>query len=245
MWKSSSPTGKAKSLPAKAETILILGGTKEAAALAADLVNTHADWRIITSLAGRTKEPKPVAGEVRIGGFGGAEGLADYLRRENVTSLIDATHPFARQISANAKQAAALTSIPLDIRTRAPWQKQPGDNWVEFLSLEDARDALPATARVLLALGSQHIAPFASRTDVHFVVRMVDKPDQPLPLPDHELVTGLPGNVEHETRLLNQHRITHIVCRNSGGAGAYAKIEAARQKSVTVFMIASPDKISA
>lgn len=230
---------------APAETILILGGTKEAAALAADLVDAHPDWRIITSLAGRTKEPKPVAGEVRIGGFGGVDRLADYLRRENVTTLIDATHPFARQISANAIRAAELTGIPLEIRTRAPWQKQPGDDWVDFNSLEDARDALPAGARVLLALGSQHIDLFASREDVHFVVRMVDMPDQPLPLPDHELVTGLPGNVVHETRLLNQHRITHIVCRNSGGAGAYAKIEAARQKSATVFMIVLPAEMSA
>jgi precorrin-6A/cobalt-precorrin-6A reductase len=229
-------------LPAKAETILILGGTKEAAALAATLVSAHPGWRIITSLAGRTREPKPLAGEVRIGGFGGAEGLAAYLRGENVTSLIDATHPFARQISANAIRAAELTGIPLDIRTRAPWQKQPGDNWVDFKSLEDARDALPAAARVLLALGSQHIGPFASRDDVHFLVRMVDKPDQPLPLPDHELVTGLPGNVQAEIDLLNRHRSTHIVCRNSGGSGAYAKIEAARACSVPVFMIALPSQ---
>lgn len=232
-------------MPAPAETILILGGTKEAAALAADLVSAHPDWRIITSLAGRTKEPKPVAGEVRIGGFGGVDGLADYLRREKVTTLIDATHPFARQISANAKKAAALTGVPLDIRTRAPWQRQPGDNWVEFLSLEDARDALPSAARVLLALGSQHLAPFASRADVHFIVRMIDPPIQNLPLPDHELVIGLPGNVQQETNLLNTHRITHIVCRNSGGAGAYAKIDAARESTVTVFMIAPPNETTA
>jgi precorrin-6A/cobalt-precorrin-6A reductase len=232
-------------LPAKAETILILGGTKEAAALAADLVSTHPDWRIITSLAGRTKEPKPVAGEVRIGGFGGAEGLADYLRRENITSLIDATHPFARQISTNAKRAAELAGVPLEIRTRAPWQRQPGDNWVEFMSLEDARDALPAGARVLLALGSQYIGPFASRADVHFIVRMVDKPDQSLPLPDYELVIGMPGNVEDESYLLNHHRITHIVCRNSGGAGAYAKIEAARELSMPVFLIAQKSEMTA
>ncbi len=215
-------------MPGKAETILILGGTKEAAALAAELVSQHPDWRVITSLAGRTKEPKPVAGEVRIGGFGGAEGLAAYLRREHITSLIDATHPFAAQISANAKRAAEQTGIPLDIRTRPPWKKQPGDNWLEVSSLEQARDALPPGARVLLALGSQHIAPFASRADVHFIVRMVDKPEQPLALPDHELVIGMPGDVAAETALLKRHGVTHIVCRNSGGDGAYAKVEAAQ-----------------
>jgi precorrin-6A/cobalt-precorrin-6A reductase len=225
-------------LPGKAETILILGGTKEAAALAVELVATHPSWRIITSLAGRTKEPKPVAGEVRIGGFGGAEGLADYLRRERITSLIDATHPFASQISANAKRAADLTGVPLDTRTRPPWQRQPGDNWHEFTTLEQARDALPPAARVLLALGSQHIAPFAARADVHYVVRMVDAPELPLNLPDHELVIGMPGDVAAETALLKRHGVTHIVCRNSGGDGAYAKIEAARGMEVTMLMIA-------
>jgi precorrin-6A/cobalt-precorrin-6A reductase len=227
-------------LPGKAETILILGGTREAAALAAELAAAHPHWRIITSLAGRTKEPKPLAEEVRTGGFGGAEGLADYLRREHITSLIDATHPFARQISANAKRAAGLTGIPLDIRTRPPWQKQPGDIWLEVNSLEAARDALPPGARVLLALGSQHIAPFASRADVHFIVRMVDKPDAPLALPDHELVIGMPGDVAAETALLRRHGVTHIVCRNSGGEGAYAKIVAARGISVTLLLVAPP-----
>jgi precorrin-6A/cobalt-precorrin-6A reductase len=225
-------------LPGKAETVLILGGTKEAAALAAELVAAHPDWRVITSLAGRTKEPKPVAGEVRIGGFGGVEGLTEYLTGENITRLIDATHPFATQISANAKRAAALTNTPLEVRTRPPWQKQPGDNWLEFTSLEEARDALPPAARVLLALGSQHITPFATRADVHYVVRMVDAPDKPLPLPDYELVIGMPGDVEAETALLRRHGITHIVCRNSGGEGAYAKIEAARRILVTVHLIA-------
>jgi precorrin-6A/cobalt-precorrin-6A reductase len=227
-------------LPGKAETVLILGGTREAAALAAELVAAHPDWRVITSLAGRTKEPKPVAGEVRIGGFGGADGLAEYLRREHITSLIDATHPFASQISANAKRATALTGIPLDTRTRAPWQKQPGDIWLEFTTLEAARDAIPPAARVLLALGSKHIGLFASRADVHYVVRVVDAPETPLALPDHELIIGLPGNVEEETSRLQRHGITHIVCRNSGGDGAYAKIEAARRISVTVHLIALP-----
>lgn len=238
--KPGDPNFLPRGASAPAETILILGGTREAAALAADLVSAHPGWRIITSLAGRTREPKPLAGEVRIGGFGGADGLADYVRRENITALIDATHPFARQISANAKRAADITGIPLEVRTRAPWQKQPGDNWIEFTSLAEARDALPSAARVLLALGSQHIAPFACRADVHFIVRMVDRPGQPLPLPDHELVIGLPGDVDQESALIKQHGISHIVCRNSGGAGAYAKIEAARNCRVPIFMIAPP-----
>lgn len=218
-------------------TILILGGTREAAELAGELVRDHPGWRVITSLAGRTHEPAPLAGETRVGGFGGAEGMADYLRAEAVTRLIDATHPFARTISANARRAAELAGVPLETVTRPPWQRQPGDRWIEVASLEEARDTIPPNARVLLALGSQHIGVFTSRADVHFLVRMVDRPASPLPLPDHELVVAKPGNVAQEMTLLEGHSISHIVCRNSGGAGAYAKIEAARTMGVTVIML--------
>ena len=211
---------------------------KEAAELARDLVKNNPAARVISSLAGRTKEPVPLAGETRTGGFGGIEGLVRYLQETNVTRLIDATHPFARQISANAVQAAKIAGVPLDIRTRKPWTKQPGDAWIEVETLEQARDAIPPRARVLLALGSQHIGVFASRADVHFVVRMIDKPEQPLALPDHTLVLGRPGDTAAvETMLMIAHSITHIVCRNSGGTAAYAKIEAARQLGLPVIMV--------
>lgn len=220
------------------ETILILGGTREAAKLARDMVAAKPQARVITSLAGRTKEPAPLAGEVRTGGFGGVEGLADYIRNTGITQLIDATHPFARQISANAVEASRLTGIALDIRTRKPWTKQPGDMWTEVESLEQARDALPPGARVLLALGSQHIGLFASRHDVHFVVRMIDPPEAPLDLPDHTLVLGRPGDTAAiETMLLIAHRVTQIVCRNSGGKAAYTKIEAARGLGLPVIIV--------
>ncbi|MEQ8480467.1 MAG: cobalt-precorrin-6A reductase [Hoeflea sp.] len=227
-------------MPASApsEAILILGGTKEASDLARQLVTGRPGARIITSLAGRTKEPAPLAGEVRTGGFGGAQGLARYIRENGITLLIDATHPFARQISANAAEAARLTGIPLEIRTRKPWAKQPGDRWTEVKTLEEAREAIPEGARVLLALGSQHIGLFSSREHVHFVVRMIDRPAEPLTLPDHTLVLGRPGDsAAVETMLLIAHSITHIVCRNSGGKAAYAKIEAARQMGLPVIMI--------
>jgi len=219
------------------DTILILGGTREAAELAKELVATHPDARVITSLAGRTKEPAPLDGEVRTGGFGGVAGLADYIRDNGVTRLIDATHPFARQISANAVEATGLTGVTLEIRTRKPWTKETGDDWTEVETLEAARDAIPPGARVLLALGSQHIGLFASRDDVHFVVRMIDRPETPLDLPDHALVLGRPGDTAAvEAMLMIAHSITHIVCRNSGGKAAYAKIEAARQLRLPVII---------
>lgn len=226
------------------DKILILGGTKEAAQLAARLGKEGHD--VTTSLAGRTREPEPVTGKLRSGGFStpeldGAEGLADYLMRNGFTRLIDATHPFATRISANAKRAAQGTGIRFERHIRPAWERKPGDDWLEVATLEEAVDAIPSGARVLLALGSQHIAPFARRKDVHFLVRMVDAPESGLPLPDHQLVLGKPPlDAASETMLLKTHAITHIVCRNSGGAGAYAKIEAARMLELPVIMIARP-----
>jgi len=222
------------------ETVLILGGTREAAQLAARLVAEHPGWRVISSLAGRTNAPAALPGETRIGGFGGAQGLATYLRAEGVTRLIDATHPYATAISANARRAARLAGVPLEVVTRKPWARQAGDDWTEVASLEAARDALPAGARVLLAIGSQHVAAFAGRPDVFFLARMVDPPATPLPLAEHEVIAAPPGDAEAETALLREKRISHIVCRNSGGDAGYAKIEAARKLGVCVVMIGRP-----
>jgi precorrin-6A/cobalt-precorrin-6A reductase len=224
------------------ETILILGGTREAAELAARLVIERPDARIVTSLAGRTKEPAPLSGEVRTGGFGGADGLAKWLTENRASVLIDATHPFAKTISANAVKASELSGVPLQRVARPAWPKQAGDDWVEVRTLEDARDAIPPRARVFLALGSQHIDPFKSRDDVHFVVRMIDQPEKKLGLPNHALVLGRPGDsAAAETMLFTAHRVTHLVCRNSGGEAGYAKIEAARNLGLPVIIIARSD----
>ncbi|MCD2173320.1 cobalt-precorrin-6A reductase [Rhizobium sp. C4] len=222
--------------PGSPEKILILGGTKEAAELARELVAKGLD--VTTSLAGRTREPAPLDGKVRIGGFGGAEGLAAYLTAEGFTRVIDATHPFARTISANAVKACEIAARPLDIRTRAPWQKQPGDIWIEVPTLEDAAAALPANTRVLLALGRQYLDAFSARSDCHFVIRMVDPPESPLAFASHTILTAKPSpNPDEEAALLRTHAITHLVCRNSGGDGAYAKIVAARTMGLPVVMV--------
>ncbi len=222
-----------------AEKILILGGTREASDLAAELVAAGHD--VTTSLAGRTREPAPIAGKTRIGGFGGADKLADYLRAGKFTQLIDATHPFATRISANAKRAAELAGVAFEQRTRSPWQRQPGDHWIEVASLEAARDILPSGASVLLAIGGQHLGAIAGRDDIHFVIRRVDPPDRPNAFANCDWVIGRPGDVDDEIRLLRNKRITHIVCRNSGGDASYAKIEAARQLGIPVVIVAPPD----
>jgi precorrin-6A/cobalt-precorrin-6A reductase len=223
-------------LPPAPAQILILGGTQQAASCAAFLVN--AGYDVTTSLAGRTREPKPVSGQVRIGSFGGAEGLATWLIEQAIDVLIDATHPFAKQISANAVAAATISKRKLIVFERQPWQRLPGDNWIEVASLSEARDQLPKGASVLLALGSQHIAEFAKRNDVHFLIRMVDPPEaRAFPFSNFTLLIGKPGDVRFETKILITHKITHIVCRNSGGSAAYAKIEAARNLRLPVIMV--------
>lgn len=216
--------------------ILILGGIKEASTLASKLIDEGHD--VTSSLAGRTKEPKPIKGKVRIGGFGGVDGLVDYIKSNGIERLIDYTHPFAKQISANALEASRIANVKLDVRTREPWRKRSNDHWVEVKNLEEAREAIPKDARVLLALGRQYIDLFQTREDVFFLVRMVDQPKDELPLQNHQLLIGKPSSDwRDEATVLVDKDITHIVCRNSGGTGAYAKIEAARNLKLPVIMV--------
>ncbi|NKN37850.1 cobalt-precorrin-6A reductase [Agrobacterium sp. a22-2] len=222
------------------EKILILGGTAEAADLAARLV-AQGGAEVTTSLAGRTKEPAPLAGVVRIGGFGGIEGLAAYLRANGISKVIDATHPFATRISENARAACALSNVPLEVLTRNEWRREPGDRWLTVDTLDAAVEALPLGATVFLALGRQHIAAFAGRADCRFVIRMIDRPVDALPLPDAVVVLGkASSDPDAERALFESHSITCLVARNSGGAAGYGKIAAARQMGIDVVMVGRP-----
>jgi precorrin-6A/cobalt-precorrin-6A reductase len=222
--------------PISRQKILILGGTAEARLLAAKLIEEG--HSVTTSLAGRTVDPVLPDGAVRIGGFGGAEGLASYLREEGFDRMIDATHPFARRISENAIKASAMSGIPLEQRLRPRWQKQPGDRWKAVRTLNAAADALPVGATVFLALGRQHLDAFAGRNDCRFVIRMVDPPETPLGFANHMLVLGKPASdPEREADLFTARGITHLVCRNSGGPAGYAKIIAARRLALPVIII--------
>lgn len=220
--------------------VLILGGTREAAVLA-ERLTSHDGLSVMTSLAGRTENPAPVAGEVRVGGFGGPEGLAEYLRQERFDLLIDATHPFAAQISKNAEAAAKLAGTRRLVFVRPEWKPEPADRWEMVDDDAAAAAALPPQARTFLALGAKDLAPFRSREDCWFLVRMIDKPAAPLPLAAHDLVIGRPaGDPIEEEELLRLHAVTHIVCRNSGGVGASAKLVAARDLGLPVIMIRRP-----
>ncbi|WP_417584044.1 cobalt-precorrin-6A reductase [Pelagibacterium sp.] len=217
--------------------ILMLGGTSEARALAGTL--TDAGYGLITSLAGRTAAPRSLPGNVRIGGFGGSTGLADYLRANAIDLLVDATHPFAAQISANAVEAAREAGIPLLRLERPAWDRPSGANWVETGCIEDAADALPKGALALLTVGRQELAPFAARTDCRFVARMIDVPDR---LPDDWVAIAARGpfTLEGELRLLTDYQITHLVTKNSGGAQVGAKLDAAAKLSIPMIVVARP-----
>ncbi|MGW7528184.1 cobalt-precorrin-6A reductase [Streptomyces sp. NPDC054783] len=220
--------------------VLILGGTTEARRLAADLA-ARTGVRVTTSLAGRVARPGAVAGEVRIGGFGGAEGLADWLRAQHVDALVDATHPFAEAITANAAHAAAATEVPWVVLRRPGWRPGPGDRWYDVPSLAGAAEVLPGLGRrVFLSTGRLGLAAFAHLTDLRFVVRSVDPPEPPMP-PDTELVLARgPFTVADETELLSAHRIEVLVTKDSGGQATAAKLTAARELGLPVVVVRRP-----
>jgi precorrin-6A/cobalt-precorrin-6A reductase len=219
---------------------LLLGGTGDANALAEALARVQVD--AIYSYAGRTRIPLPHALPTRTGGFGGATGLADYIKQERITHVVDATHPFAAEMSRHAVEACAATGTPLMALERPPWTRVAGDNWTEVADIDAAVVALPdAPARVFLAIGRQHIAPFATKPQHAYTLRFVDAADGELPLPNAEVIVSRgPFTLEGDRELMASRRIDILVARNSGGSGARAKIDAARELGISVIMIARP-----
>lgn len=223
--------------------LLILGGTGEAAALAQAASARFGDrLAVTTSLAGRTARPATVAGRVRVGGFGGAVGLAAYLEAEAIDLLVDATHPFAATISRNARLAAAAARVPRLMLARLPWRPVPGDRWVRVADIGAAAAAAATLGRrIFLTVGATELAAFAPYRDCYFLVRMVDPPAQALPLETFDLVIARgPFAVADERALLAQHRIDTLVCKASGGAATEAKLTAAREAGLTVVMVDRP-----
>lgn len=220
--------------------VLILGGTGEANRLAAAVSDCAYD--AVYSYAGRTAIPAPQPLPTRTGGFGGADGLAEFLRDGNFTHVVDATHPFAAEMSRHAVAACDATGIPLMALERAPWQRQAGDTWNEVPNLEAAATALPEQpAHVFLAIGRQHLKAFAAKPQHTYTLRFVDHPDGDLPFPQtHIIVDRGPFTLTDELELLRSRSIDVVVARNSGGDGAFAKIEAARNLGLPVVMIGRP-----
>jgi precorrin-6A/cobalt-precorrin-6A reductase len=221
--------------------ILILGGTAEARRLAA-LLAARTEFAVTLSLAGRTAHPAPQAVPVRSGGFSGADGLIRYLRDQRIDVLIDATHPYAGVISANAARAARGAGVELLALERPPWIKLEGDDWIEVASIADAVAALGETpSRVFLALGRKELQPFANAPQHNYLIRSVDPVDPPLRVPRAAYITARGPFSEVEDRaLLERHEIEMIVAKNSGGDATYGKIAAARALHLPVIVLTRP-----
>lgn len=222
--------------------LLILGGTEEAAELAEQALARFAGrLQVTTSLAGRTRHPRPLPGHVISGGFGGVDGLVRHLRDEAVDMLVVATHPFAPRIAANAHRACDRAGLPRLILRRPAWTALPGDNWIEAADVLDARTKLQEIGKkAFLALGSQELPAFRRLRGVPLVLRVAEPPAQP-PLPGCEVIVGRgPFDEGEELQLFRSRKIAVLVCRNSGGEATYAKIAAARKLSLPVIMIARP-----
>lgn len=220
--------------------VLLLGGSTEASALADALA--AAGIPACFSYAGRVQQLRPQPLPTRVGGFGGVAGLVHYLRTHGVTHLVDATHPFAVQMSAHAVEAARIAGVPLLALTRPPWTPEAGDRWQCVPDLDAALAALDVPPRrVFLAVGRQSLNAFAARPQHHYVARLVEPPAQALPLPQCEVVLDRgPFTVEGDRALLQHHRIEWVVCKNAGGDGARAKLLAARELGLPVLMIERP-----
>jgi precorrin-6A/cobalt-precorrin-6A reductase len=222
-------------------TVLVLGGTSEARELAAELAG-RPGLRVISSLAGRVRDPVLPAGEVRIGGFGGAAGLAAWARAEGIDAVVDATHPFAETISAHAAGACAQAGLPLLRLTRPAWDPRDGDDWHGAGSLAEAAKMLPGLGtRVFLTTGRQSLASFAALDRLWFLIRCVDPPAAPMPARCEVLLARGPYEREAERALMRRFRIDVLVTKNSGGQLTAGKLDAARELGIPVVMVARPD----
>jgi precorrin-6A/cobalt-precorrin-6A reductase len=221
--------------------VLLLGGTTEARALAAELAR---DVRIelIVSLAGRTAQPLVRQGQLRSGGFGGAAGLAVYLERKAIDLVVDATHPFAAVMPFNAADACQRTAVPLVKLCRPAWTPVPGDRWTNVPNLDAAATTLAVgrAQRVFLTTGRQELDPFRALRGIAFVVRSIEPPD----LNGFESATAVlargPFDLDGERALLREHAIDTLVTKNSGGSATAAKLEAARELRIEVVMVDRP-----
>ena len=219
--------------------ILVLGGTTEASRLAQALAQAGVDG--LFSYAGRTDSPIAQPLPTRVGGFGGVAGLQAFLQAERITQVVDATHPFAAQMSSNAVLACAAAGVPLLALERPAWQAQSGDVWQHVPDITAAVQALPSEpARVFLAIGRQHLAPFLACTQHWFLLRLVD-PVLDLPTERGQVVLDRgPFTLEGDRALLQAHGISHVMSKNSGGAGAQAKLTVARERGLPVILIDRP-----
>jgi len=220
--------------------VLILGGTTEARELAQRLAG-RTDVGVVSSLAGRVANPRMPPGRVRVGGFGGATGLSEWIGAHGIRAVIDATHPFAATISRNAAIAAAASHVPLLALRRAAWIPAQGDRWRDAASLEDAALMLPALGRRhFLTIGRRGVSAFARVADAWFLVRCIDPIEETTPPRMELLLDRGPYALDAEIALMRGRRVDTVVSKNSGGEATSAKLFAARELGLPVVMVQRP-----
>jgi precorrin-6A/cobalt-precorrin-6A reductase len=220
--------------------ILILGGTAEARVLASLLLRLGHEP--ISSLAGVTAQPNQPEGRVRIGGFGGTAGLAQYCKENEIVAVADAAHPFAAQISRHAAEAAHALGLPIVRLDRPGWLEQPGDRWFRVSDVASAVRAVPDNARVLLTIGRKEAAAFFERSGISGIARMIEPPTDPVPPNWTLLLVRPPFTLNDERALMRVESISCLVCKDAGGDNTRAKLDAARERGIPVIMITRPRK---
>lgn len=227
-------------VPRAAPRVLVLGGSSDGFTAAEALVARG--YEVVTSFAGRTETRRAPVGFARVGGFGGVAGLAAYLAVEDIALVVDATHPFAQNIKANAAAAGRETGVPVVHVVRAPWTPQPGDDWRRAPDLATAAAVTPRTAGLcFLTIGRMKIARFAARTDLSFLIRTVDPPSPPFEHPRTLLINDRgPFPLDAERALFAEHAVGCLVTANSGGHAAAAKLTVARENGLPVVIVDRP-----
>ncbi len=221
--------------------ILLLAGTGDARRIARDL----SDLPIIASLAGATTAPAEYPCDLRTGGFGGAEAMALWIKANNIAAIIDATHPFAAQISANAVAAANATDTPITRILRPPWEQEPGETWIKVPTVGAAARALPEGARAFLATGRGSQDAFTARRDIWCALRLIDPPKSIYPGNGEYIVSRPPFDVASETALFSRLSISHLVVKNAGGAAARTKLTAAAKLNIPIIIVSRPEESNA
>lgn len=221
--------------------ILVLAGTPEARSLIHALPVRFPNAELLASFAGAVQDLPKIEIPVRIGGFGGADGLAAFLKTEQITCLVDATHPFAQVISCHAAEAATAARIPLLRLERPAWVQCPEEDWIPATSLQDAARLLPEGSSPLITVGRKEIGRFIHRSDLTAIVRMIEEPAVVLPERWRLILERPSAGVDTEKALLREHGVSHVVSKNSGGQQSYAKIAAAAALGLPVIMVQRPE----